>query len=109
MKAQATRWIQVAEVRPGDHIRVPGFSSWAGWASRDDAERSGQSFRLVTSAEPGWEGTSRTRIVFADGYACQLALDSGVLRLRLPSGPSVSQTVSPNGALPPGRGAPYLA
>lgn len=82
MKTQPTSWIPLAEVRPGDRIRVPGFSSWSGWANQEDAERSEQPFRCVVEVEPGWEGTSRTRLVFTDGYACQLPPGNGVLRLR---------------------------
>jgi hypothetical protein len=75
-----TRWVRVGAVRVGDRIRVPGFSSWAEWASREDAERSEQAFRRVVEIEPGWEGTSRTRFVFESGGACQLPPDSFVLR-----------------------------
>lgn len=75
-----TSWVRVGAVSVGDRVRVPGFSSWSGWASRADAERSDQPFRVVERIELGWERTSRTRLVFADGYACQLAPDAFVLR-----------------------------
>jgi hypothetical protein len=75
-----TSWVPVAAVSVGDPIRVPGFSSWAGWASREDAEQSDQPFRAVLSVGPGWEGTSRTRLVFESGGACELPPDAFVLR-----------------------------
>jgi hypothetical protein len=78
-----TRWIPIAEVRPGDLVRVPGGSSFARWACRAQAERADdQPFREVVRLIVGWEGTSRTRLVFRDGFACQMVPDQRVLRLR---------------------------
>lgn len=79
---QDTSWIRVREVRPGDRVKVPGGSSWARWASQVQAERSDTPFREVERVIVGWEGGSRWRLVFRDGFCCQLLPDAGVLRLR---------------------------
>jgi hypothetical protein len=70
-------------VRPGDRAKVPGFSSWAVWACREEAERSEQSFRLVYEVLPDWNGLDGLiRLSFADGSACQLPPEEHVLQGR---------------------------
>jgi hypothetical protein len=75
-----TDWIPIHEVRPGDQIKVPGGSSWARWSSRGQAERSEAPFRRIARVIVGWEGTSRIRLCFEDGYACQMPREARVLR-----------------------------
>jgi hypothetical protein len=75
-------WISVSDVRPGDRVRVPGGSSWSVWASRRQAEAFDAPFRTVERAFVGWEGTSRIRLCFEDGYACQMPREARVLRTR---------------------------
>jgi hypothetical protein len=76
----STEWIEIEAMRPGDRVKVPDFSSWAGWPCRDVAERSDQPFREVVRVIIGWEGTRRIRLCFQDGYACQLPRTAHVLR-----------------------------
>ena len=89
-----TSWVRVGAIRVGDRIRVPGFSSWSGWASREDAERSEQPFRAWWQWSRAGRGTSRTRFVRAPGG---------------PSGSGLSQTLSQKPLFQPDRTRPYLA
>jgi hypothetical protein len=76
-----TEWIPLDGVQPGDRVKVPGFSSWAIWASREYAEISGQPFRELVERIDGWFGKpDLIRLVFADGYACQFLAEARVLR-----------------------------
>jgi hypothetical protein len=73
-------WIPISEVQPCDRVKVPGFSSWAIWACRQEAEISDQPFREVTERIDGWEKPDLIRLVFSDSYAMQSLPEARVLR-----------------------------
>jgi hypothetical protein len=74
-----TQWIPISEVRPGDRVKVPGYSSWSVWACRADAETSRQPFREVAERIDGWERPDLIRLIFGDGSACQSLPEALVL------------------------------
>jgi hypothetical protein len=75
-----TEWIPLSDVRPGDLVKVPGYSSWSVWADREDAETSDQPFREVAERIDGWERPDLIRLVFSDGSACQSLREARGLR-----------------------------
>jgi hypothetical protein len=76
----STEWIDIASVRPGDRVKVPGYSSWSVWACREDAETSNQPFREIAERIDGWSRPDLIRLVFRDGSACQSLPETRVLR-----------------------------
>lgn len=45
-------WIRIDELQPGDHIRIPGGSSWATWRDRVEAESALVPVRRVERLQP---------------------------------------------------------